>query len=572
MPVITIVALPEADELVWDLSSEKKPHMTLLMINDPEGTEEVNILEFVQHAANTSLSRFGLSVDRRGTLGPKDADVLFFDTEFGVPELRKFRAQLLQNDHIYKNYVKEDQFPGWIPHLTMGYPEAPAKEVPDGKEYGLKWINFDRIAVWIDDFEGPEFELRKHNMAQLDDAYWSEPKGVYIMQYGKKGMHWGVRKDVASVADLRTGSGGLMVAPGGAAPSKSDAKQGGKAMGHVRAQLMRSEDSPFAPGGTLEKHNKNYEGKFPLSAQATKKYDGEVGKMLTDYVKTKVPEGADAHVEIRGDDALIVIGSPEVVTQFKTEVLNHAEGEESAVYTMPLVRDENGLIVGIKDIPSSTVADLLKKVKHGGLDSADSFLAHDILGMTDEEYIAHYGRLGMRWGVRHPVGSDGRVVTPPKSGSAEEALAKVKRGGKASADHQALVKNLDKKVDQLSTEEIRQITKRIKAVQEFNAVTKAQKEAKRGILSKTLRWAVGSAHKGAEEFGEQWIKGFVKKNLKGVVPEPPDLSKKKDKTPPPQQTKPTPVDSFIDNSPKPSKQLALEDLATVLARIDKEED
>lgn len=447
MPTVAIVALPEEDELVWDLSSETKPHMTLLVLGESLGSEEQNILEFVQHAASTSLSRFGLSVDRRGTLGDNNADVLFFDTEYGIPELRKFRAQLLKNDFIFKNYVKEDQFPGWIPHLTMGFPDSPAKKVPDGKEYGLKWINFDRIAVWIDDYEGPEFDLRKHNMAQVEDAFWSEAHGAYLMHYGKNGMKVAVRK-------------------------------------------------PKEPAPTEE---------------------------IGDQTEEPAP--------------------PEEVDPVKK---------------------------------------LLAKVKHGGLDSADEFLAHDILGMTDEEYLEHYGRLGMRWGVRRQVGSDGRVVGPApgsktgqehRSDRATEALAKVRSGGKVSSDHKALVKNLDKKVEQLSTDEIRQITKRIEAVHKFNAVTAAQKAAKRNFLSKTLRWAVGSAHKGAQEFGEQYIKNLVKTNLKGVVPEPQDLFKKGDKEDvPSEQKKPTPVFSTVDNTPQPSKQLALEDLATVLARIDKEED
>jgi len=206
MPNITIVALPEDDEIVWDLSSEKKPHMTLLMLDGPLGTDVEAIVQFVQFAADVSLSRFGLSVDRRGTLGPDDADVLFFDTEYTVPKLREFRAQLLQNDEIGKNYVSSDvQFPGWIPHLTMGYPGAPAKEPKDDtQKYGLKWVNFDRIAVWTDNFDGPEFELKKHQWTD-GGAAWSEEYGVHIAHSGVRGMRWGVRRKTDS-SGLVTGT------------------------------------------------------------------------------------------------------------------------------------------------------------------------------------------------------------------------------------------------------------------------------------------------------------------------------------------------------------------------------
>lgn len=200
MAGIVIVALPKEDEPVWEYSSEKKPHMTLLYMNGVLSDEEAaEITKYVQHASNVSLNRFGLSVDRRGTLGDEDADVLFFDTTIGVKQLREFRSMLLKNDVIAKNYVKVEQFPGWIPHLTMGYPNSPAKEVaPPDSRYLLNWINFDRIAIWFDNYEGPEFELSGDTDSLTDNAYWSEDHGVHIMHFGVKGMRWGVRRETDS--------------------------------------------------------------------------------------------------------------------------------------------------------------------------------------------------------------------------------------------------------------------------------------------------------------------------------------------------------------------------------------
>lgn len=199
MAGIVIVALPKEDEPVWEYSSEKKPHMTLLYMNGVLSDEEAaEITKYVQHASNVSLNRFGLSVDRRGTLGDEDADVLFFETEYGVPTLRNFRSMLLKNETIAKNYVKAEQFPGWIPHLTMGYPNSPAKEVEVDNRHLLRWVSFDRIAIWFDNYEGPEFELSSDDGLRAEDAYWSEEHGVYLMHYGVNGMRWGVRRPVGS--------------------------------------------------------------------------------------------------------------------------------------------------------------------------------------------------------------------------------------------------------------------------------------------------------------------------------------------------------------------------------------
>lgn len=320
MSSITVVALPVDDEGVWDLSSEKKPHMTLLHMNGPLDDLENTIL-FIQHAATTTLSRFGLSVDHRGTLGPEDADVLFFSGEYGIQQLRDFRAQLLKNDDIAKAYVKTDQFPGWIPHLTMGYPNAPAKDVPEDKKWSLHWINFDRIAVWTGNFEGPEFLLESDDMLLVNNGSWSEPHGVYIMQSGVRGMKWGVRRQVGS----------------------------------------------------------------------------------------------------------------------------------------------DGLVKG-------SVASAIK-------------------------------------GGQNP--------------RAQEALAKVKKGKGQSDDHKKMVKNLDKKIEDLSTSDIKAITQRIKAVNELKATTAAEKAAKASLGKKLVSFALNSVKTGAQKKADAYIQELVGDTLQGVFPKTP---------------------------------------------------
>ena len=77
---VAIVAIPNDEDYVWKISSEKIPHMTILNLGGALSDEDMaTVMGYVQHAANTSLKRFGLSVDKRGKLGVNDADVIFFD-------------------------------------------------------------------------------------------------------------------------------------------------------------------------------------------------------------------------------------------------------------------------------------------------------------------------------------------------------------------------------------------------------------------------------------------------------------------------------------------------------------
>jgi 2'-5' RNA ligase len=185
---IVVVAIPSRDEQVWRISSEKTPHLTLLYLDDQINVRD-RVLEFTEHVVNTTLPKFGMDVDRRGVLGPKEADVLFFG-EYGRQRLLEFRAYLLTNPEICKAYDAAEQFPEWTPHLTLGYPDNPAKEEDQSYPTGMNWVNFDKVAIWTDDSEGVEFPLRNDNSLTM-----SEKGPVFLSHYGVKGMRWGVIRD-----------------------------------------------------------------------------------------------------------------------------------------------------------------------------------------------------------------------------------------------------------------------------------------------------------------------------------------------------------------------------------------
>jgi len=192
-----IVAIPEQTDQVWKVSSEKVPHMTLLFLGETNQVADLGkVLSFVEHAAGL-LDPFWMETDYRGTLGPDQADVLFFERNWDFKQIAQFRDQLLQNKAIKAAYNSIQQYDEWTPHLTLGYPTAPAKETD--RDLSLFSVRFDRIAVWTGDFTGPEFRL-KRNEGQMDSFSETAPISMSsddaksLFHYGVKGMKWGIRK------------------------------------------------------------------------------------------------------------------------------------------------------------------------------------------------------------------------------------------------------------------------------------------------------------------------------------------------------------------------------------------
>lgn len=191
MSDLAIVAIPEEQDFVWKISSQKVPHLTLCNLGPM--TSDKNIVAmaaYLEHVANTVMHPFGLSVDYRGELGPNNADVLFFDT-FRRDWLLQIRHDLLVQPDINAAYMSTPQFPDYIPHLTLGFPDDPAHE--DTRDNpGINWVQFDRVALWTSDFDGPTFRLPKHDWTE---AGWAEKADDFLQHFGVKGMRWGVRKD-----------------------------------------------------------------------------------------------------------------------------------------------------------------------------------------------------------------------------------------------------------------------------------------------------------------------------------------------------------------------------------------
>lgn len=184
-----VVAIPADDNPIWRISSEKVPHMTLLYFgeqSDPEVASRVT--EYLEHMIKNTMVRFGLEVDFRGELGPKNADVLFFHEDYSLRKVQDYRAQMLQQQDMFEMFNSIEQFPTWTPHLTLGYPDTPAHK-PD-KDYPPGWapgyIHFDRIAFWTNDFDGPEFQIPWDRGMNLEVAWSAIRHAEFTKEQRKK--------------------------------------------------------------------------------------------------------------------------------------------------------------------------------------------------------------------------------------------------------------------------------------------------------------------------------------------------------------------------------------------------
>lgn len=207
-----IVALPAEDDPVYRISSEDVPHMTLLFLGDKSGDADFvqHVFDFISHVSDVMLTRFGLDVDRRGTLGPEDADVLFFNQQtYDIRPVTAARNALLADSQIKAAFDANDQFPEWQPHLTLGYPDAPAKD--DEKLLPIYWVKFDRLALWTGNSEGPEFLLKAPGSQYPELAQSDETRsfaGVELAHHGVKGMRWGVRTSRGGYERVGSGTAG----------------------------------------------------------------------------------------------------------------------------------------------------------------------------------------------------------------------------------------------------------------------------------------------------------------------------------------------------------------------------
>lgn len=289
--MFAIVAIPKSDDYVWNLSSEKIPHMTLLAFEDPNWTPEqgVRVAEYLEHAASF-FHPFGLGVEYRGELGDKKADVLFFDKDWAIGRVQEFRSNLLANPDINAAVRSDDnQFDNWVPHLTMGFPDKPAR--PDKRDYpGTSWVQFDQVALWVENYSGPTYRLKPQD-TDMEVAAMAEDYASNILKhYGVKGMKWGVRRRSKQTS-----------------PNSADATRVGALKSTVKTQKTTGHLSNAELRDAIERMRLEVEfSRLSGGLEKTKAQKGKAfaAKILSDAGKQTVSEVTKTQLKVRVDEQI----------------------------------------------------------------------------------------------------------------------------------------------------------------------------------------------------------------------------------------------------------------------------
>jgi hypothetical protein len=149
-----IVAIPTATEPIHHIGDVSEPkHATVLWLGKPEENPALD-MEAVQDAvrgvAESSTGPVTSQVESQGLLGDENAQVV----HLGGDELPALRENLLAAPELREGTGAVQQFPGYTPHVTLGYDleePVPDDDLPEE-------VIFDRLAVW-DGEEHTEYPL-----------------------------------------------------------------------------------------------------------------------------------------------------------------------------------------------------------------------------------------------------------------------------------------------------------------------------------------------------------------------------------------------------------------------------
>ena len=471
---LVIVAIPDENDPVWKISSEKVPHLTLLFLGEANKVTNLDqIMLFVEHAADTSLKRFYLPVDSRGELGADKADVLFFRTNrYDFKAIRDFRSQLLQNSSIKTAYDATAQFqtpervgaPGqpWIPHLTLGYPATPAK--PIDQDFGIYSVNFNKIAVWTEDYDGPDFLLKDYGEEFDEMAIPMDVAMSDLQHFGVRGMRWGVRKS-QNLTEGQIKYHTRREAKAGARADKKWKKNLSSTSNAVKVHKeAASQINKQLPGFNSDKRWNDANGvaiNLNKNPGKKKEYDEAFFKEIGN------PAYSNAAVKVHGETSPggrykfeVQDAAKGIVKVTDTKKVKHADED----LRFKITRDVNGYITMLEPVEES--------------------MAQSATDIGAEFILEHFGVKGMRWGVR----KEGAVSTQTHidTGILRRKTQIRAKGGAAQPAHEDAIKAAVQKqklkksgTDALSNGELKDLASRLEL--EVRVETLASKKGRKFI-------------------------------------------------------------------------------------------
>lgn len=563
---LVVVALPADDDRVWQISSEKKPHLTLLFLGDESQVSNLEqIVQFVEHAANTTMRRFYLPVDRRGELGADQADVLFFRTRgYDFKAIRDFRATLLKDPNIKTAYDSATQFEGpWQPHLTLGYPATPANKFPDDQVASFYDVNFDRIAVWTGDFEGPEFRLKDYwddfdleelpvdvAMSTISTNDARVAAGLAALEHvGVKGMKWGVRKtengghirinQKTNRAALSTEATTAILVPAILMPPltpiaflsprvRSEVKAARAHNKNVKAdakwkkQVERSargvevhnkaadEINAKVAGFNSDKRWKHSDGRdIDLTSNPTKQkeYDDAVAKELVN------PAYAKAAVQ--------VYGSKSPGDRYTFEVQDHTTGTLKLTDTLRMEHAASDEDPSEMEVRFSIARDPSGHILGFAPEEEDATLAQSAIGIGEAfvDELMHYGIKGMRWGFRKGPPTAVAPTATSRVPHGDKRKTKIEtEGGQNHPAHDDAIKVARARVKlkksgtaALSNQELREVADRLRLEEQVKLLmsSKGKKFVQKELESEGKNVAKKAAKSGAKKVGKVAVSALV---------------------------------------------------------------
>lgn len=494
---VVIVALPESEDEVWKISSEPEPHLTLLYLGDAKFDDNQFALlsGYVKYAASF-LHQFSMEVIDRGELGDAKADVLFFHKAWSK-EITRFREQLLQEPNVNAAYNSSEQFEGWTPHLTLGYPETPAKkQEPDRSIYSVR---FDRIAVWNGDYSGPTYDLKPFeyddldiSMSQITTPHSAEVE-KFLSHYGVRGMKWGIRKSsdggglkarTESLPDIKTKSGEKLTISGDKTPALA------KLIAKMSPAFRKKVENSY--NFTL----KNSKGENIGEMSLKKESDTSLNVVWVGVNDKDRGKGyASAAMKAAVDHAKNL--------NLKTVTLEVPGNSPDARHIYEKM--------GFKEDPSKSEP---WDPVWGGLTAMELTLPSKggKASHSQEEtnaFLAHYGIKGMKWGVRRADSSSGGTSKPEASSDSKMASAaqsKINQGGVRSVSNhelQLLVNrmNLERQYSQLQTQNKSELDRGLQVTQKILKTGKTVEDVRRFLETPTGK-AVKQTLKGAFAAGK----------------------------------------------------------------------